>query len=100
MHGVVESSCLSTHNIAPHISSHDLPYHKTMKIYENFQSMVVSQFLQRIFVIQTWFCNCPQFFSYFTLSLNAAPVYVIQERCWFSQINIFVSTFHIGLIFS
>ena len=33
---VVESSCLLTHNIAPHISLHDLPYHKTMKKYDNF----------------------------------------------------------------
>ena len=32
---VVESSCLLTHNIAPHISLHDLPYHKTMKKYED-----------------------------------------------------------------
>ena len=34
---VVESSCLLTHNIAPHISSHDPPYHKTMKKYEDFE---------------------------------------------------------------
>ena len=38
---VVESSCLLTHNIAPHISSHDLPYRKTTKKYENSQSMEV-----------------------------------------------------------
>ena len=35
---VVESSCLSTHNIVPHTSLHDLPYHKTMKNYEDSQS--------------------------------------------------------------
>ena len=35
---------LSPRNIAPHISSHDLPYHKTMKKYENSQSMEVFQF--------------------------------------------------------
>ena len=40
----VESSCLLTHNIAPHISLHDLPYHKTMKKYEDFQSMEASLF--------------------------------------------------------
>ena len=28
---VVESSCWPTDNIAPHISLHDPPYHKTMK---------------------------------------------------------------------
>ena len=32
---VVESFCLLTQNIVPHISWHDLPYHKTMKKYEN-----------------------------------------------------------------
>ena len=36
--GLVESSCLVAHNIAPHISSHDLFYHETMKKYENSQS--------------------------------------------------------------
>ena len=35
---VVESSCLPTHNIAPHISLLDPPYHKTMKRYEDSQS--------------------------------------------------------------
>ena len=38
---VVGSSCLITHNIAPHISLHDLTYHKTMKKYEDFPSVVV-----------------------------------------------------------
>ena len=33
---VVESFCLLTNNVAPHISGHDLPYHKTMKKYEDF----------------------------------------------------------------
>ena len=28
-------------------------------------------------------------FVYFTLSLSAAQVYMIQERCWFSQIDFF-----------
>ena len=39
--GIVVSSCWPTHNIAPHISLHDLPYHKTMKKYEDFEGMVV-----------------------------------------------------------
>ena len=34
---VVESSCLPTHKIVPHISLHDPPYHKTMKRYEDSQ---------------------------------------------------------------
>ena len=41
---VVESSCLLTHNIVPHISWHDLPYHRTTKKYENSRSTEVFQF--------------------------------------------------------
>ena len=29
-------------------------------------------------------------FTYFTLSLSASQVYMIKERCWFSQINFFI----------
>ena len=29
-------------------------------------------------------------FAYLALSLSASQVYMIQERCWFSQINFFV----------
>ena len=32
-------------------------------------------------------------FAYFTLSLSAAQVYMIQERCWFSKIDFFVEKF-------
>ena len=62
---VVESSCLPTHNIVPHISLHDLPCRRTTKKYEDFPSVVVFQFLPRKFVIQTWFCNCQQYFGLF-----------------------------------
>ena len=34
---VVESSCLPTHYTVPHISLHDLPKHKTMKKYKDFE---------------------------------------------------------------
>ena len=53
--GVVASSCWPTHNIAPHISLHDLPYHKTMKKYEDFERMEVFLFHPLEFWIQTWF---------------------------------------------
>ena len=52
---------LPTHNIAPHISLHDLPYQKTMKKYEDFEGMKVFQFHPLKFAIRTWFCNCTQF---------------------------------------
>ena len=84
---VVESSCLPTHNVVPHTSLHEQPYHKTMKKYESFERMVISPLHPRKFAIQTWFCNCPQYLASFTLSLSAAQIYMIQERCWFSQIG-------------
>ena len=31
--------------------------------------------------------------AYFTLSLSASQVFVIKERCWFSQINFFIEYF-------
>ena len=62
---VAESSCLPTHNIAPHTSLHDQPCHKTMKKYEDFPSMVIFAFSPRKFAIQTWFCNCQQYLCLF-----------------------------------
>ena len=38
VHFVIDRASL----IAPHISLHDPPYHKTMKKYEDFEGMVVS----------------------------------------------------------
>ena len=38
-------------------------------------------------------------FAHVTLSLSAAQVYMIKERCWFSQSTSLLSTFHIGLMF-
>ena len=62
---VVESSCLPTHNIIPHISWHDLPYHKTMRKYTDFPNMVIFLLLLRKFRIQTFFCNCQQYLCLF-----------------------------------
>ena len=70
---VVVSSCLLTHNIAPHISRHDLPYHKTMKKYEDFEGMAVSLLLPRKFAIQTWFCNCPQYLCLLHIVFECTP---------------------------
>ena len=70
---VVESSCLPTHNIVPHISWHDLPYRRTTKKYTDFPSMVVFQLLLRKFWIQTWFCNCPQYLCLFHIVFECTP---------------------------
>ena len=62
---VVESSCVLTHNIVPHISWRDLPCHRTTKRYADFPSMVIFPLLLRKFWIQTWFCNCLQYLCFF-----------------------------------
>ena len=70
---VVESSFLSTHNIVPHISWHDLPCHRTTKTYSDFPSMVIFPLLLRKFWIQTWFCNCPQYLCLFHIVFKYIP---------------------------
>ena len=90
---VAESSCLPTHNIVPHISLHDQPCHKTMKKYDDFEGMVISLHHPLKFTIRTWFVIVHNIFAYFALSFSAAQVYMIQERCWFSQIDFFVEYF-------
>ena len=97
---VVESFCLPTHNIVPHISWHDLPCFKTTKRYSDFPSMVMFRLLLRKFWIQTWFCNCLQYLCIISHCLWVHP------RCTWSRNDVgshkstsLLSTFHIGLIF-
>ena len=87
---VVGSSWLLTHNIAPHISLHDQPYHKTMKKYEDLEGMVISLLSPHKFAIQTWFCNCPQYFCLFHTVFEYPKYKCSKERCWFHQIDFFV----------
>ena len=84
------SSCLPTHNIAPNISLHDLPYHKTMKKYEDFEGMEVFLFPPMEKRFEHGSVIVHNIFAYFTLSLSASQEYMIKERCWFSQIDFFV----------
>ena len=93
--GVVESSCLPTHNIVPHISWHALPYRRTTKKYEKFPSMVVFQFHPRKFVIQTWLCNCPQYLCFFSHCLWVHSKYTWSRK----DATSLLSTFHIGSMF-
>ena len=77
----------------PHTSLHDQPCHKTMKKYEAFEGMVISllppaEILDSNMVLSLSTIS----FAYFALSLSATQVYMIQERCWFSQID-FVACF-------
>ena len=74
----MEPVCLRTHNIAPHISSHNLPYHKTMKKYEDFEGMVVFLFHPLKFAIRTWFCICPQDLCLFHIVFEC--IHSIQDQ--------------------
>ena len=91
LYRVVESSFLPTHNIVPHTSLHDQPCHKTMKKYEDFEGMVICSLLSRgTSRFKHGSVIVHSIFAYLALSLSAAQVYMIQERCWFSQIDFFV----------
>ena len=90
---VVESFCSPTHNIVPHISWHDLPCHMTTKKYTDFPSMVFFKCSCRNSGFKHGSVIVNNIFVYFTLSLSAAQVYMIQESCWFSQIDFFVQYF-------
>ena len=80
MHGVDTFVELLSHNIAPHISWHDLPYHKTMKKYEDFDGMEVFLFTPLKFAIRTWFCNCPQYLCLFHIFFECAPSFHDQGK--------------------
>ena len=87
------SFCSPTHSIVPHISWHDLPYHKTMKKYEDFKEMEVFLFTPLKFAMRTWFCNClfHIVFEYTPGIHDEGKMLVLQKStCLFS-------TFHIGL---
>ena len=85
--------CFQTNNIAPHISLHDLPYHKTMKKYEDFQSMEAFLFTPLKSRFEHGSVLVHNIFAYLALSLSASQVYMIEERCSFSQIDFFVEYF-------
>ena len=98
--GVVESSCLLTHNIVPHISWHGPPCHMTTKKYAYLPTMVIFQLLLRKFWIQTWFCNCPQYLCLFHIVIEYIPRYTYSKKNVGSpKSTSLFNTFHIELIF-
>ena len=67
-------------NIVPHTSWHDPPYHRTMKRYADFPSMVIFQLLQLKFWISNMVeKNVNNIFAYFTLSLSTSQVFMVKE---------------------
>ena len=97
---IVESFCLPTHNTVPHISSHDLPYHKTMKKYEYFERMEVSLFSPLKFAIRTWFCNCLQYLCLFHIVFECCPsIHDPRKDAGSHKSTSLFSTFHIGSMF-
>ena len=64
---------LPHHNIVPHTSWHDPPYHKTMKKYEDFEGWQFLWSLPRKFVIRTWFWNCQQLLWLFHIVFECSP---------------------------
>ena len=97
---VVESSCVFTHNIFPHISWHYLACHRTAKRYSDFPSMVNFPLLLRKFWIQTCFCNCLQYLCLFHIVFEYTPGTHDQRNDVGSpKSSSLLSTFHIGSMF-
>ena len=94
---VVVSTCWLTHNIAPHISLHDPPYHKTMKKFEDFERMAVSLFTPRKFAIRTRLCNCPQYLCLLGIVVECIPSIHDPGKMLVlpNQLSL-LSNFHIG----
>ena len=90
-------SCLSTHNIFPHTSLHVQPCHKTMKIYEDFEGMVIFLLFPRKFAIRTWFCNCPQYLCFFRIVVECSQsTHDPGKNVGSPKSTSLLSTFHIG----
>ena len=91
------SSYLPTHNIAPHISLHDQPCHKTMMKYEDFEGMVTSLLPPWKFEIRTWFCNCPQYLCLFGIVAECIPsTHDPGKMLVLPTSTSLLSSFHIG----
>ena len=63
------------------------------KNYEDFEGMAISLLPPQKFAIQTWFCNYQQYLCLFRIFSECIPSILIQEKCWFSQINFFIMYF-------
>ena len=62
-----------------------------MKKYEDFEENInFSTPPKEIHDSNTVLLLSTRIFAYFTLSLSAAQVYIIEEKCLFSQIDFFV----------
>ena len=89
----VGSSCLLTHNIATHISSHDLPYNKdhveTRKFseYESF-SVPPAEIRGSTMVL-----HCPQYLCLFHIVFEWSPSMCDQRKMLVLQIDFFVEYF-------
>ena len=77
---VVESFCLPTHSIVPHVSWHDLPCYRTTKRYSYFPGMVIFRLLLRKFWIQTWLFNSNMVLWLSTISLLISHCLWVHPR--------------------
>ena len=64
-----------------------------MKKYEDFEGMVFFCSLRGNSRFEHGSVIVHNIFAYLALSLSASQVYMIQERCWFFQINFFIEYF-------
>ena len=89
--------CSPARNIAPHMSLHDLPYHRTVKRCPSQVSLNKVTFLlllQRSW-IRTCSCNCPQHLGSFRTLVERKPK-SSRNDVGTPKSTSFSSTFHIG----
>ena len=94
------SCCSPARNISPHISLHDLPYHRIMKrcLRQVSPNKVAFPLLLQRSWIQTNFCICPQNLCLFLLSLWVQPKYTWSRNDVGSpKSTSFISTFFVLL---
>ena len=95
---LLSPSCSPTHNIVPHTSLHDQPCHKTMKKYENSQSMVIFFSCSYGYSgFKNGFGNCQHYLCLFRIVVECSPRKHHPRKMFGSpKSTSLLSTFHIG----
>ena len=89
---IVKSFYLQIGNIFPHISVHDLSYHRTLRrcLRQVSQNKVAFLLLLQRFWIRTYHQkNVHRIFAGLTFSLSTTQINMVKELWWFSQIHFF-----------
>ena len=92
---IVELICLQVRNICPHISLHDLPYHRT-----KMKCLLRFFWIRQFFHSSSWHPGFKQIsvlvhniLADLTLSLSATQIYMVKKWCLVLPVNVFHENF-------